>query len=162
DWNLIALGVHALHVPDVVAALHREAGAIRIARPNSRPPEETSSRADGRAESRTTGRGSDGRPKPGTDHPTHPCARPGIARTSLVGRGPSLLQRPLPAHPVIGLELLEILATARQHHHARPRRHCGAPCRKEERANQDDSPPCGHRALSEHTVSLVIPESRPM
>src|SRR5215813_6907708 len=155
DRNLIALGVHALHVRDVVAALHRESGAIGVADTNGRSPEKTGSRADGRAESRTTSRGPDGRPERGADHRADRRASRRVDRTRFIGRSPRLRQGPLPACPVITLELLEAPAAARQHHDARARRYRRAPREKEKHTDQEDDSRRRHGALGEDTVSLV-------
>ena len=45
--DLVALGVHALHVGDVVAALHRRVRALGGTRAHSRPAEQPGSRANG-------------------------------------------------------------------------------------------------------------------
>src|SRR5215813_3635257 len=151
--NLIALGVHALHVRDVVAALHREGGAIGVADTNGRSPEKTGRRADGRA----TGRGSDGRPERGADHRADRRARRRVDRTRFIGRGSGLRQCPLPAYPVVTLELLKAPAAARQHHDARARRYRRASREKDQHTDQEDDSRCRHRALGEATVSLVAP-----
>src|SRR3989454_12711734 len=48
ERDLVALGVHALHVGHVVAVLHRLVCARGIARAHGRPSEETPARADRR------------------------------------------------------------------------------------------------------------------
>jgi hypothetical protein len=142
--HLIPLRVHALHICDVVAPLHREARAIRIARSYRRPAEEPRAGADGRTGGRTSRGSADGGTEPSAHGRTDGGPRHGAGGACRVGSGAGLLQRPLPTHGVISLELLEVLHGTRQHEHARSRRHRGAACQEKAGREWQTYPPRPH------------------
>ena len=105
DRHLIALRVHALHIGVVVAPLHRHTDTVSIAGAHRRPSEDSGACAHRRAGGRTASGSTDCGPEPGADHRADRRACHGAGRTGLVGRRAGPLQRPLPTHGVIGLEL---------------------------------------------------------
>src|SRR5262245_6214649 len=113
----MALGVHALHISDVVALLHRRLRGVGTTRANGGATKEATAGADGRAGGWAACRGADRgtgyRPNNGSDGG---AADGALADRALGGRS-RLLRRPLAAKRVVGLELFEALAVPRQHHH---------------------------------------------
>jgi len=145
ERDLVALGVHALHVGHVVAVLHRLVCARGIARAHGRPSEETPARADRRPDARVPGgganRGADCGAYGGPDGRSADCA----LRGRPLRRRPGLLRCPLTADRVIGLKQLKVLPVPRKHHHARPSGHRRAGRQEDPGCHGEDAPSRNHR-----------------
>ena len=135
NWDLMTLGVHALHVRDVIATLHRPASLFGVAGADETATEEPGSRADGRphrgiagcgANRRAGGSADDGADGGGGDG--------GVVRGAVRGYA-DVIRRPLPAYLVVVAELVEALSGARERHDVRSRRHAHARREREAREN---------------------------
>jgi hypothetical protein len=116
--DLVAFGVHALHVRDVVAALHRPLRALGLVGACSRPGEEADSRAGGRAGGWISGGSAQGSAPGGSEQrPDSRAAHRSVGRC-LPRRCPGLLESPLTTDRIVDSELLEILPITGKHHHA--------------------------------------------
>ena len=135
ERDLVAFGVHALHVGHVIAALYRRLCALSVTSADgctAKQPSACANRSPGRRTPRCGAyRCTDSR---SYSCPDRRAAHHALGRRPL-GRYPSLLRRPLAADRIIGLKLLEILPTARKDHHARSSRHGRA---RGERQDSDD------------------------
>jgi len=121
--DLVPFGVHALLVCDIVKPLNFSSERLAGARPKNCSAEGTNRGSNRRAGASLAGGSADRRSQPCPEDRPDSGAADSALRSGGRGRGSDLLARPIPAHGVIGLELLEGLARARQDHHAWARGH---------------------------------------
>jgi hypothetical protein len=149
--------VHALHVRIVVTAL--QAVRRRLCRTGAR--QAARSEAGSGAHSGTV-TAVDGSTQCGTQKRAHCCAfRAGILSDRIGGRAAHLLMGELTARAIIEAELIEILAGARQCHHAGPCRDSDASGQREQSGDQGKLEDALHkRSRTRWLRSDALPRTR--
>jgi len=120
---------------------------LSLAGANGGPAEQAGACAHGRACRRAACRGTDGRPKSGSGHGSYGRPAQRALGRDLSGRRAGLLRRPLAAHCIIGLELIETFPGPRQHHHARSCGQGGAGGQQEGGRDRQDGDLSDHGVL---------------
>src|SRR2546430_13289409 len=112
--DLFALGIHALHVADVVAALDRIDVGVGVAAGDRRAAEEPDARAGGGTDRGIAGGRAEGRARGRADRGTDGGAGHHRVGRRLLGGDAGRVERPLAAGRVVCLELVEGVAWAGQ------------------------------------------------
>ncbi len=154
--DLMPLGVHALLIRNVVALLDGEIGRLPGAGPDCSPTEQAHASSDGRACPGMARGCPKERSQRGGDQRADRCTSGGVFRRRRARRELCLLLRPLPAHAVVGLELLERHAVPGHDRDAGSRHRRAATQDHDDQGESDSShdiasPFCPHRK----TVSLI-------
>ena len=129
--DLVALGVHALHICHVVAMLHGPRCVRCAIGARGRAAEQPDSRTDGSAGGRIASCCTNCSASSGTEDRSDGGSAERSVGRCLIRRCAGLLRRPLTAHRIVVSELLEVLPFAGQHHHIRTRGQSRASCQKQ-------------------------------